>query len=150
MNVESTGVESALLATNIIILRRFLAPDALWGDLAISAVTLAELSAGVHLVPGDSPTAIRERAKRAEMLARTEHEFDAIPFGTEAARMYGRMSAAVRASGRQPRTRVADLMIAATAASARMPLFTMNPHDFVGLDDLLTVLPVPRPDSSRT
>lgn len=140
---------SALLDTNIIILRRHLAPGSLQGELSISAVTLAELSAGVHLVAGDSPTAIRERANRAEILARTENEFDAIPFDSDAARMFGRLSAAAVAAGRQPRRRVADLMIAATAASAGMALYTMNPRDYAGLEDHLTVLAVPRPDPTR-
>lgn len=139
---------SALLDTNVIILRRHLTAGSLQGDLSISAVTLAELSAGVHLVVGDEPAAIKERANRAEILARTEHEFDAIPFGTEAARMFGRMSAAVLAAGRQPRRRVADLMIAATAAAEGLALYTMNPQDYVGLEGEVTVIAVPRPPTA--
>ena len=141
------GDESAaLLDTNVVILRGFLSPGTLHGTLSVSAITLAELSAGVHLVPGDSPTAIRQRANRAEILARTENEFDAIPFGADAARMFGRLSAAVRASGRQPRRRIADLMIAATAAAGGMALYTMNPDDYAGLGDHVAVLALARPD----
>ena len=65
----------------------------------------------------------------------TAFEFDPLPFGTEAARMYGRVAAAVVAVGRKPRRRVADLMIAATAMAENLPLFTTNPGDFAGLGE---------------
>ena len=101
-----------LLDTNIVILRHDIDPVELPDELAISAVTLAELSAGVHLVSGDSAEAIEERARRADVLQRAENEFDPIPFEVESARAFGRISAAVQARGRTPRRRVADLMIA--------------------------------------
>lgn len=49
------------------------------------------------------------------------------------------------AAGRKPRRRIADLMIAAVAVAEELPLFTTNPSDFAGLDDLLVVVPVTRP-----
>jgi predicted nucleic acid-binding protein len=55
------------------------------------------------------------------------------------------VSAAVLASGRKPRRRLADLMIASIAIVNRIPLYTTNPDDFLGLDRLLTVLVVERP-----
>ena len=76
---------------------------------------------------------------------RAENEFDPIPFDAEAARIYGRICAAVISAGRKPRRRVADLMIAAIAVAEDLPLFTTNPDDCKGLDDLLTVVPVTRP-----
>ncbi|SFS66000.1 hypothetical protein SAMN05660874_02399 [Saccharopolyspora flava] len=36
-------------------------------------------------------------------------------------------------------------MIAAIAIAEGLPLFTTNPDDFKGLDDLLTISPVTRP-----
>jgi predicted nucleic acid-binding protein len=78
-------------------------------------------------------------------LQRAEHEFDPIPFGAEAARVYGRVSAGVISIGRKPRRRVADLMIAAVAIAENLPLFTTNPDDFRSLDDLLDLVPVTRP-----
>ncbi|MFD4421409.1 type II toxin-antitoxin system VapC family toxin [Agromyces sp. NPDC058484] len=133
-----------LLDTNIVILRRWIDPDDLPLEMAICAVTLAELSAGVHLVQGADSAA--ERARRIDALQRVEHEFDPIPFDTDAARAFGRISAAVQAIGRTPRRRIADLMIAAIAASQSLPLYTTNPRDFVGIDELVDVVPVPRPE----
>ena len=134
-----------MLDTNIVILRSGIDADELPDEMAISAVTLAELSAGVHLVSGDDAPAVEERARRADVLARVENEFDPFPFETEAARMFGRVSAAVKARGRAPRRRVADLMIASVAAAAGLPLYTTNPDDFDGLDAILDVVPVRRP-----
>ncbi len=134
-----------LLDTNIVILRRAIEPDELPDEMAISTVTLAELSAGVHLVGGDNAEAIKERARRADVLQRTESEFDPIPFETESARAFGRISAAVQARGRSPRRRIADLMIASIAAVAELPLYTTNPADFDGLDGIIEVVPVRRP-----
>lgn len=138
-----------LLDTNIIILREWIDPEELPDEMAISSVTLAELSAGPHLVraaaekPGYDEAA--ERARRIEVLQRVEAEFDPIPFGADAARAYGRVVAAVTAIGRSPRRRMADQQIAAVALVESLPLFTTNPDDFAGLDELITVVPVKRP-----
>jgi predicted nucleic acid-binding protein len=138
-----------LLDTNILILRRSIDPAELPDEMAVSAVTLAELSAGPHQVrPNGEQDAYdehAERARRLDVLQRTEHEFDPIPFGVEAARAFGRVTAAVVSAGRKPRRRTADLMIAATAMAERLPLFTTNPDDFDGLSGVLTVVPVTRP-----
>lgn len=134
-----------LLDTGVVILRRSINPAELADELAISAVTLAELTAGVHLVRGDDAAARAERSKRTEVLQRVEDEFDPIPFDTEAARAFGRVSAAVLAVGRSSRRRVADLMIASVAMANELPVFTTNPDDFVGLDGLVEVVAVTRP-----
>jgi predicted nucleic acid-binding protein len=138
-----------LLDTNILILRRWVDPTELPDEMAISAITLAELSAGPHQVRS---AGVRtgydehaERARRLEILQRTEHEFDPIPFDAEAARIYGRVAAAVVGAGRKPRRRIADLMIASIAIAEGLPLFTTNPDDFDGLDRLMTIVPVDRP-----
>lgn len=138
-----------LIDTNIMILRRWVDPEELPAEVAISAVTLAELSAGPHTVrrneEQDDYDEHMERARRLDVLQRAENEFDPIPFGAEAARAYGRVCAAVVSAGRKPRRRVADLMIASTAIAEDLPLFTTNPDDFAGLDGLVTVVPVTRP-----
>lgn len=138
-----------LLDTNILILRRWISPAELPTEMAISAITLAELSAGPHEVrrndEQDSYDEHAERGRRLDVLQRAENEFDPIPFDAEAARVYGRMAAAVIAAGRKPRRRSADLMIAATAVAEELALFTTNPGDFSGLEHLLTLVPVTRP-----
>ncbi|WP_433162487.1 type II toxin-antitoxin system VapC family toxin [Kribbella sp. CA-247076] len=132
-----------LLDTNIVILRKSIDPAELPAEMAITAVTLAELSAGPHQVrAGAGYDEHAERARRTDLLQRAESEFDPIPFDAEAARIYGRIRAAVVAAGRVPRRRVADLMIASIAVAEELPLFTTNPDDFRGLEDLLTVVPV--------
>lgn len=141
----SDDAQAGLLDTNILILRRTIDPDELPDEMAISAITLAELAAGVHLVRGDNPMVAEERARRADVLQRAENEFDPIPFETEAARAFGRISAAVHARGRTPRRRIVDLMIASIAAATQLPLYTTNPDDFEGLDGIIRVVTVRRP-----
>jgi hypothetical protein len=147
--MTSERYPQGLLDTNIMILRKWLDPAELPDEMAISAITLAELSAGPHEVRGNTEQNAyeehTERARRLEILQRAENEFDPIPFDAEAARIYGRVAAAVIGAGRKPRGRVVDLMIAATAIAEALPLFTTNPKDFVGLDSMLTIVPVNRP-----
>lgn len=142
-----------LLDTNILILRRWIDPAELPDEMAISAITLAELSAGPHEVRRNDEQDMydehEERARRLEVLQRAESEFDPVAFDAEAARVYGRVTAAVIATGRKPRRRIADLMIAATAIAEDLPLFTTNPGDYVGLGKLVRVVPVTRPPLPR-
>lgn len=129
-----------LIDTNIVVHLPALDPALLPDELVVSAITLAELSAGPHHT--DDPA---ERARRTSVLQHTEATFDPLPFDADAARTYGMVCAAVLAAGRTPRRRVADLMIASIAAANRLPLYTTNPGDFAGLDQLVNVVAVPRP-----
>lgn len=107
-------------------------------EVAVSALTLAELAAGPHAT-GDP----EERARRQDRLQRTEAAFDPLPFDADAARAYGRIYATVMATGRKARgPRAVDLLIAATAQAASLPLYTRNPDDFRGLEDLLDIVTV--------
>jgi predicted nucleic acid-binding protein len=113
-------------------------PEGLPLELAISALTLAELAAGPH-VASDA----KERAVRQDRLQRTEAAFDALPFDSAAARAYGRVYSSVASMGRKARgARAVDLLIAATAVAANVPLYTRNVDDFRGLDDVVTVVGV--------
>jgi predicted nucleic acid-binding protein len=141
MSGEELRAERGLLDTNILIHWPRLDPASLPALAAISAVSAAELAAAVH---GDIDAA--ERAARMDLLQRVESSFEPLPFDAEAARAYGRVTAAVRATGRSPRARVADQMIAATAVARGLPLFTTNDADFLGLEALLEVVPVARPE----
>ncbi|MGF1596202.1 MAG: type II toxin-antitoxin system VapC family toxin [Acidimicrobiales bacterium] len=105
-------------------------------EVAVSAITLAELAAGPHAT--DDPN---ERSRRQDRLQRVEATFDPLPFDADAARAYGRVLSAVVTSGRKPRgARVVDLLIAATAVAANIPLYTRNPDDFQALEELVDVI----------
>jgi len=131
-----------LIDTSVVIDLDRVAPGALPSEIAIAAVTLAELAAGPHATT--DPT---ERARRQERLQRVEATFDAIPFDDAAARAYGRVYAEAASSGRKARgKRALDLLIAATALAAQLPLYTCNPSDFDGLGALIEVMTV-RPAS---
>jgi predicted nucleic acid-binding protein len=136
----STRYLRGLGDTSILIFLERLAGDELPSELVISAVSLAELSAGVH-----SAVDAVERARRSVRVQRVEATFSPLPFDAEAARHYGIIAAEVISSGRKPRGRVADLMIASIAAANRLPLFTTNPADFRGLESVVSVVPVPVP-----
>ena len=107
-------------------------------EVAVSAVTMAELAAGPHATADAD-----ERARRQDRLQRAEAAFDPLPFENEAARAYGRVFASVMAAGRKARdARAVDLLIAAAALSAKLPLYTRNGDDFRGLEDLLEIIVV--------
>jgi len=107
-------------------------------ELAVSAVTLAELAAGPHATSDPA-----ERAIRQDRLQRAEATFDPLPLDGAAARAYGRIYAAVAAAGRKARGRRAlDLLIAATALASDLPLYTRNPDDFAELASLIEIVTV--------
>lgn len=106
-------------------------------ELAISVVTLAELSAAPAYASDPM-----ERSRRQARLQLVESLIEPIPFGVEAARAYGLIASAVLAAGRLPRSRAADLMIAATALAEDLPLLTRNAGDLKGLEGLIDILPV--------
>lgn len=135
--------EEGVLDTNIIAALGAYGSAGLPEELLITAVTLGELSHGPHAT--DDPA---KRAKRMAVLQYVEATFDPLPYDRDAARIYGQMCAAVIAIGRQPRGRSAELMIAATAASNGLPLYTSNPKDFQGLDDLVEIVAVTRPSDA--
>ncbi|MEA2386937.1 MAG: hypothetical protein QOJ22_1111 [Thermoleophilaceae bacterium] len=110
-------------------------PTGLPRELAISAVTLAELAAGPHAAMDEA-----ERARRQDRLQRVEAAFDPLPFDARTARAFGRIYAATASAGRKARGRRAlDLLIAATALAEDLPLYTRNPDDFAGLEELVRV-----------
>lgn len=107
-------------------------------EIAVSAITLAELAAGPHATADTA-----ERGRRQDRLQRAEATFDPIPFDASAARAYGRVYAATVSAGRKARGRRAiDLLIAATALAAQLPVYTRNPADFAELESLLDVVAV--------
>jgi predicted nucleic acid-binding protein len=127
-----------VIDTSVVVDLDRLDPARLPAELTISAVTLAELSAGPHATSDDD-----ERARRQDRLQRTEATFEPLPIDANVARAYGRLYALVMSRGRKTRGRRAmDLLIAATALDAGIPLYTRNPQDFEGLEDLVRVIAV--------
>jgi predicted nucleic acid-binding protein len=129
-----------LLDTNVLILRAGVDATELPEQMAISSVTLAELSVGPLVT-----TEPAEVAARLKILQRVEAEFDPLPFDAAAAREFGQVWAAVRTAGRKPQRRTSDLMIASVAIANGLPLYTVNPRDYRGLDHLVTIEAVTHP-----
>jgi len=124
-----------LLDTSVLIDLDTLDPAQLPTEVAISAITMAELAAGPH-----ATTDADERARRQDRLQRAEAAFDPLPFDADAARAYGRVYAAVTTAGRKARgARAVDLLIAASALANSLPLYTRDGDDFQALEDLVEI-----------
>lgn len=127
-----------LIDTSVVIDLELIEPADLPMEIAVSAITMAELAAGPH-----ATTDVAERARRQDRLQRAEATFEPLPVDTTVARAYGRVYAAVSETGRKARGRRAvDLFIAATAVAAGLPLYTRNPGDFAGLSEMLEIVSV--------
>ena len=116
---------SVLIATDV---------SELEGELAISAASLAELHFGVLATVN-----AEIRAERLRRLSELQRKFDALPIDEAVAVSYGQLAAAVAQVGRQPRSRVMDLLIAATAHAHGARLYTRNAADLVGLEQLIDI-----------
>jgi predicted nucleic acid-binding protein len=127
-----------IIDTSVVIDLELLDPAMLPVEIAVSATTMAELAAGPHATDDAD-----ERARRQDRLQRAEAAFDAVPFDGDAARAYGRIYAAEVALGRKARgPRALDLMIAATACAANIPIYTRNADDLLGVRGLVDVVMV--------
>ncbi len=135
LRVAEARAERGLLDTSVVIDLEKIDPASLPAEAAVSALTMAELAAGPHATSDAD-----ERARRQERLQRAEALFEPIAFDARAARAYGRIAAAVAARGRKARgQRAIDLLIAATAMAEGLTLYTRDPDDFRGLDELLDI-----------
>jgi predicted nucleic acid-binding protein len=107
-------------------------------EIAVSALTLAELAAGPHAADEDE-----ERARRQAQMQYVEANVEPLAFDAACARAYARVYAAIDSIGRRARgARAVDAMIAATALAHELPLYTLNAKDLRGLEDLLEIVPV--------
>jgi tRNA(fMet)-specific endonuclease VapC len=128
-------VAGGLLDTSVLLLLpRISDPTTLPDEPLISTITLAELSVGPLVT--DDPT---ERGARQAQIHQAEADFDPLPFDAPAARAFGRVAASLRRSGRKTAARSYDAMIAAIAIANGLPLYTANPSDFAGIDELVLV-----------
>ena len=135
--------QGLLDTSTVILLGRIDDVSQLPDEPLICTITLAELSVGplVATTPDD-------RAARQGHLQQAEADFEPLSFDAAAARAFGRVAAALRARGRKPSARAFDALIAAVALSQRLPVYTCNPDDFTGIDELV-VHAVPHPDQPR-
>jgi tRNA(fMet)-specific endonuclease VapC len=120
--------------STLLLLPRVADASSLPDEPLITAITLAELSVGPHVASSEA-----ERAARQAHLQQAEAEFDPLPFDAAAARAFGRVAASLRKSGRKPAARAYDALISATALAHGLPVYTCNPADFSGIDDLEVV-----------
>jgi predicted nucleic acid-binding protein len=107
------------------------------GELAISVLSLAELSFGI-LITQDAAT----RASRLARLSGLQRRFDPLPVDQAVADSYARLAAHVAAAGRTPPARATDLLIAATAHAHGATLYTRNAAGLAGLEDLIHIAAV--------
>ncbi len=128
--------ERALLDTSVVIDYPAHAVATHASTAAVSTITLAELSYGLHTA---DPLLNAAREQRYHWITGT---FDPIPFDTHAARIYGALCATVRAVGRDPKPRRFDLLIAAVAVALGIPLITRNEAHFTGIHESLAVIAV--------
>jgi tRNA(fMet)-specific endonuclease VapC len=136
---QPAASRGVLDTSTLILLPHLREPSALPDEPVITAITLAELSVG-PLVTDDE----QEQAARQAHVQQAEADFDPLPFDAAAARAFGRVAASLRRAGRKPAARAYDAMIAATAIANQLPLYTCNPNDFAGIDDLeMIAIPAP-------
>ena len=127
-----------LLDTSVVIDLERIDHDQLPVEVAVSAVTMAELAAGPHATQDPD-----ERARRQDRLQRAEATFEPLPVDAAVARAYGRVYAAVAAAGRKARGRRAlDLLIGATALAAGLPLYTRDPDDVPEIAGIIEIVAV--------
>lgn len=131
---DARPLRGVLDTSTVIRLREITDPALLPAEPLITAVTLAELSVG-PLVARDE----RERSARQAHLQQAEADFEPLPFDASAARAFGQVAASLRRAGRKTAARTYDAMIAATAISTELPIYTCNPEDFSGIDGLEVV-----------
>jgi len=125
----------------VIALRNITDASTLPVEPLITAVTLAELSAG-PLVARDETGTRGAAGARAGKPKRTSTR---CPSNRASARAFGQVAASLRASGRNTAARACDALIAATALARQLPVYTCNPADFDKIDGL-KVVPVGLPE----
>ena len=144
MSTEQKHARGVLDTNAVIGLPHIADPGLLPAEPTITTITLAELSVG-PLTASDE----RERARRQAHLQQAETDFEPLPFDDAAARAFAQVAVDLRSSGRKRAARAYDALIAATAISNGLPLYTADPGDFEGITGLeIVALSVPEADSA--
>lgn len=129
--IAASPTRGILDTSTVILLERIADTTTLPDEPFITAVTLAELSVGPLVASDDA-----ERALRQLRLQHAEADLPVLPFDAAAARAFGGVAASLRRSGRKLHARAYDAMIAAIAIATDLPLYTVSPRDFGGIDRL--------------
>ena len=123
-HVADTRHPRGLIDTSVVIDLELIEPADLPLELAVSAITMAELAAGPHATADPA-----ERARRQDRLQRAEATFEPLPVDTAVARAYGRVYAAVGAAGRKARGRRAvDLFMRPNASRTTTAASALSQH----------------------
>jgi predicted nucleic acid-binding protein len=134
--VAGPKTDRGLIDTSVAIALETIDPSRLPSEVAISALTLAELSAGPHAARSEA-----NRTRRQDHLQRIEASIEPLDFDPASARAYGPIYSATLKIGRTVRgSRTVELMIAATARANDLPLYTLNGVDFHGLEGLVEIV----------
>ena len=127
--------DQGLLDTSVVVdLASLVGTGILPAESYISTVTLAELSVGPLIAKNAA-----EQIARQSLLQLVEAHFDPLAFDANSARIFGRLAAQLRASGRKSSAKAFDTLIAATAIQHELPLFTKNVSDFANIEGLVLV-----------
>jgi tRNA(fMet)-specific endonuclease VapC len=128
--------DRGLIDTSVAIVLETMDRSSLPTEIAISALTLAELSSGPYAASSES-----NRARRQNHLQRIEASLECLDFDAACARAFGQIFSATQEIGRKPRgARAIDLMIAASARAYELPLYTLNAADLQGLGNLVEIV----------
>jgi predicted nucleic acid-binding protein len=131
-----------LLDTSVVVdLPHLIGTDALPLESEICSITLAELSVGPLIAKTPA-----EQSARQAVLQIVESAFDPLPFDETSARVFGRVAAELRNSGRKTKAKAFDALIASMAIQHNLPLFTQNASDFEWIEGL-EVIAVSGPSS---
>lgn len=126
----------AVLDTSVLIANDAGRPDLVGLEGRVSSVSYGELHFGVAVAATEP-----DRRNRLARLQRILAVYGpGIAFDDLVASSYGYLSGISHAAGKRSRTRVADLMIAATAHSLGVPLVTRNAADFDAISDQVEIL----------
>ncbi|GAA4385221.1 type II toxin-antitoxin system VapC family toxin [Tsukamurella soli] len=136
-----THPKGVLDTSTVLRLDELTTPD-LPDESVITTITLAELTVG-PLVATDDET----RSARQLQVQNAESVYgDPLPFDAAAARTFGLVAAALRATGKKKGARAFDALIAAICISNELPLYTFNARDFENISGL-EVVALPRFES---
>lgn len=80
-----------------------------------------------------------QRRARLRRLAEVESRFEPLPVDAAVARSYGALAHLSVRAGQQPRRRVMDVLIAATAHAHHVPLYARDASDFAALESELVI-----------